>query len=96
MYRERWDFPVTLTLNQQAHHARPTTVVVYLYMYNTHIEVGIGHVLSKKCKHVHVHIYIYMYIYSLVPGPRTAQTRIRLVKLVNSVTKFCRGIDKFH
>ena len=34
--------------------------------------------------------------YSLVPDPRTAQTRIRLVKLVNSVTKFRRGIDKFH
>ena len=35
-------------------------------------------------------------IYSLVPGPRTAQARIRLVKLVNSVTTFRRGIDKFH
>ena len=40
--------------------------------------------------------YMVVYIYSLVPGPRTAQTRIRLVKLVNSVTKFRRGIDKFH
>ena len=43
-----------------------------------------------------VSIYTYICIYSLVPGPRTAQTRIRLVKLVNSLTKLRRGIDKFH
>ena len=35
-------------------------------------------------------------IYSLVLGPGSAQIRIRLVKLINSVTKFRRGIDKFH
>ena len=36
-----------------------------------------------------------MYV-SLVPALGTAQTWIMLVKLVNSVTKFSRGIDKFH
>ena len=40
--------------------------------------------------------YIYICTYSLVPGLGTAQTRIRLVKLVNSVRKFRRGMDKFH
>ena len=39
---------------------------------------------------------MYMYIYSLVPASGTAQTWIRLVKLVHSVTKFSCGINKFH
>ena len=39
---------------------------------------------------------IHICTYSLVPALGTAQTWIRLVKLVNSVTKFSRGIDKFH
>ena len=42
------------------------------------------------------HTYMHICIYSLVPAIGTAQTWIRLVKLVNSVTKFSRGIDKFH
>ena len=60
----------------------------------------------KTCIHMHMYTYAYIciymhihtciYIYSLVPGLGTAQTRIRLVKPVNSVTKFRRGIDKFH
>jgi hypothetical protein len=44
-----------------------------------------------------IYVYIYMYIYiasSSLLELRT--TRIRLVKLVNSGTKFCPGIDKFH
>ena len=52
--------------------------------------------IAYVCIYIHVCMYVYIYMYSLVPGPRTAQTRIRLVKLVNSVTKFRRGIDKFH
>ena len=42
------------------------------------------------------HTYMHICIYSLVPALGTAQTWIRLVKLVNSVTKFSRGIDKCH
>ena len=69
---------------------------IYIIIYCIYIYIYI-------CKYyIYTQIYIYIYIihiiciYSLVPGPRTAQTRIRLVKLVNSVTKFRRGIDKFH
>ena len=42
-----------------------------------------------------MYVYIYVCIASS-PVLELRTTRIRLVKLVNSGTKFCPGIDKFH
>ena len=53
------------------------------------------HILDHSY-HIYDLIYIYICIYSLVQASGTAQTWIRLVKLVHSVTKFRRGINKFH
>ena len=74
-------------------------IFIYVYMYICIYVYNVYNVYN-----VYMYIYVYMYIcmckriciYSLVPALGTAQTRIRLVKLVNSVTKFSRGIDKFH
>ena len=61
---------------------------IYMYMYIfIYIYICIYlYIYVYICMYIYVCIYICIYIYSLVLGLGTAQTRIRLVKLVNSVT----------
>ena len=55
----------------------------------------LGDIVMVSMYILYSQLFVYL-IYSLVPASGTAQTWIRLVKLVHSMTKFRRGINKFH